>query len=352
MSNLDWFIDPMTKEKLSYNQELQSLCTTDGKEVYPVINGVPRFVSSDLYKEITETSTDEVRTGRSFGDKWCEKRYDLLGSDEADRRALEEQFIAMAGCASIKELGELISNAGATLNAGCGVAWSEYLFNVNPHTERHCVDLSLAVETARASTKDMDNVTVSQASILELPYPDETFDVAYSCGVVHHTPDPKGAFLEIGRTVKKGGLLGIYIYNIKPFIRELADKEIRKKTTTMNYAECMDFSKKMTMLGKAFKKIDAKITIDENIDILGMKKGEYDLQKFIYDHFIKCWYNPTQDEEYADLVNQDWYHPHYASHHTEEEVTAWFKEAGFPETKCLQPKGWEHSGYFISGRKE
>ncbi|MCK4846042.1 MAG: class I SAM-dependent methyltransferase [Deltaproteobacteria bacterium] len=351
MSNLDWFIDPKTKKALSYNQESASVDTADGKISYPVINGVPRFVSPELYKEAHEVSTDEVRTGRSFGDKWRESRYEFLGSEEADRAALEEHFIAILGCTSAKELHELLNGATSTLNGGCGVAWNEYLFNINLNAQRHCVDLSLSVETARTLTKDLDNITVSQASVLELPYPDETFDIAYSCGVVHHTPDPKGAVLEIGRTVKAGGLLGIYIYNIKPFIRELSDKEIRKKTTTMSYDECMDFSKKMTMLGKAFKDINAKITIEEDIDLIGMKKGEYDLQKFVYDHFIKCWYNPKQDDKYADLVNQDWYHPHYASHHTKEEVFAWFEEAGFSKIKCLQPSGWEHSGYYISGKK-
>ena len=113
----------------------------------------------------------------------------------------------------------------------------------------------------------------------------------------------------------------------------------------------MDYSRKMTMLGKALKTIDRPIVIEEDIELLNIKAGSYDLQSFIYEHFMKCWYNPTQDEEYANLVNQDWYHPSYASHHKKEDVFHWFKDAGFIHTKCIQPPGWEHSGYFISGRK-
>ncbi len=203
---------------------------------------------------------------------------------------------------------------------------------------------------ARPGTPTGENQS-AQASIFELPYPDEMFDIVYSSGVVHHTPDPKRALLEIGIKVIGGGILGIYIYNKKPFIREICDSEIRKMTTKMSYEECMDFSRKMTMMGKALKCITQPLFIENDIELLGIKAGKYDLQRFIYDHFIKCWYNPDQDEVYANLVNQDWYHPRYASHHTKEEVLEWFEEAGFVNLKCIQPSGWEHSGYFISGMK-
>lgn len=351
MSNFDRFCDPKTKEKLFYHPERQALFFRDRKSSYPVINGIPRFVPEEFYHEGASPSTDEVQTGQSFGDKWRNSRSQLLGSTEFDRRSLGEQFLAMLGCTSMEELKELFNTTQITLNAGCGVAWSEYLFDLNRNTERHCVDISPSVEVARKKTAHMPNVTVSQASVFELPYPDGTFDICYSCGVVHHTPDPKRAVLEIGRKVALGGIFGIYIYNKKPFVRELCDQEIRKVTTKMSYHECMDFSRRMTMLGKALSRITQPLLIEEDIALLGIKAGKYDLKRFIYDNLIKCWYNPGQDEEYAHLVNQDWYHPRYASHHTREEVISWFEEAGFVDLKCIQPPGWEYSGYFMSGRK-
>ncbi len=351
MAGFDRFIDPKTERPLFYFPETQILSTKDGSVSYPVVNGIPRFVTPELYQDVATASTDEIQTGQSFGHKWSEKRNQALGSTEADRLSLREQFLAMLGRPSIDELKKLFSEAGTTLNAGCGVAWSEYLFDLNPKTERHCVDISVSVEIAFKKTAHMPNVTVSQASIFDLPYPDEMFDIVYSCGVAHHTPDPKGAVLELGRKVAEGGKLGIYIYNKKPFIRELCDKEIRKLTTKMSYEDCRNFSSKMTMLGKALKDMNKPIIIKEDIELLGIKAGSYDPQSFIYDHFIKCWYNPEQDEDIAHLVNQDWYHPNYASHHSKEEVLGWFEEAGFISLNCIQPSGWEHSGYFISGEK-
>ena len=351
MANFDRFIDPKTRKPLFYHPEKRALSTKDETVCYPVINGIPRFVAPEFYQRGLALPTDEVQTGQSFGDKWSDPRSQALGSRDFDRRSLEEQFLAMLGCGSMEELQILFRDAKMTLNAGCGVAWSEYLFDLNSEAERHCVDISLSVEAARRKTANMPNVTISQASILELPYPDGMFDIAYSCGVVHHTPDPKRALLEIGRKVSREGILGIYIYNKKPFVRELCDREIRKLTTRMSYEECMDFSRKMSMLGKALNRITQALVVEEDIDLLGIKRGEYHLQRFVYDHFIKCWHNPGQDEEYANLVNQDWYHPSYASHHTKEEVLGWFEESGFIDVKCIQPPGWEHSGYFISGRK-
>ena len=141
------------------------------------------------------------------------------------------------------------------------------------------------------------------------------------------------------------------IYNIKPLLRELSDNEIRKFTTAISYGKCMEFSRQMTSLAKTLSKIKEPLIIEHPIDILGIKKGKYTVQRFIYDYFLKCWYNPKQDDAYADLVNQDWYHPFYASHHSKTEIQSWFKKAGLNKVVCIQPKGWEYSGFFVSGRK-
>lgn len=349
MSNFNVFIDPKTKKKLIHSSD--GLITENGKTKYPIIKNIPRFVGQNLYEDSVGGDTLEEKTGISFGKKWREKTIIKVGTQSNfEKNTVKEQFRAMLGCETDEKLTTILLNSKKTLNGGCGTAWSEYLFNVNPQCERHCVDLSLSVETAYENTKEMENVTISQASILELPYPENFFDIVYSDGVVHHTPDPKQATIELGKRVKKGGVLGIYIYNKKPFLREMADNEIRKHTTKMSYEDCREFSRKISLLGKSLKSVSNQpLVIQEDIPLLNIKAGSYDLQKFIYDHFIKCWYNPEASIEFANLCNLDWYHPSYASHHEKKEIFEWFEEAGFSKLKCIQPKGWEHSGYFISG---
>jgi SAM-dependent methyltransferase len=46
-----------------------------------------------------------------------------------------------------------------------------------------------------------------------LPFAPESFDVAYSNGVLHHTPDTAGAVREIHRVLKPGGQARVMLYH-------------------------------------------------------------------------------------------------------------------------------------------
>src|SRR5207249_8761573 len=46
-----------------------------------------------------------------------------------------------------------------------------------------------------------------------LPFAGETFDVVYSNGVLHHTPDTAGAVNEIYRVLRPGGLARVMLYH-------------------------------------------------------------------------------------------------------------------------------------------
>jgi SAM-dependent methyltransferase len=46
-----------------------------------------------------------------------------------------------------------------------------------------------------------------------LPFPDNTFDIVYSYGVMHHSPDPAQCIREARRVLKPGGALRIMIYH-------------------------------------------------------------------------------------------------------------------------------------------
>lgn len=46
-----------------------------------------------------------------------------------------------------------------------------------------------------------------------LPFPDETFDVVYSNGVLHHTPDTQRSIDEIFRVLKPGGVAKVMLYH-------------------------------------------------------------------------------------------------------------------------------------------
>jgi ubiquinone/menaquinone biosynthesis C-methylase UbiE len=56
-----------------------------------------------------------------------------------------------------------------------------------------------------------------QASALELPWPDETFDVVVSIGCLHHTGDLPQAVNEVLRVLVPGGLAFVMLYNAHSF---------------------------------------------------------------------------------------------------------------------------------------
>ena len=66
-------------------------------------------------------------------------------------------------------------------------------------------------ENARDHTKDLDNVEVVRASIYEVPEID-TLDHAFSLGVIHHLPDPKGALVKMREMTRSGGKVTIWVY--------------------------------------------------------------------------------------------------------------------------------------------
>ena len=47
----------------------------------------------------------------------------------------------------------------------------------------------------------------------KLPFDDATFDLVYSWGVLHHSPDTAKAFREVGRVLRPGGVARIMIYH-------------------------------------------------------------------------------------------------------------------------------------------
>lgn len=327
------------------------LVSHDGQIKYPIIDGIPRFVPENEYSSSQQNMSDASQTCKSFGRKWKESEHFNFTGNHVQRQSLEEQFLALLGVNTKNDLNSIFKEGMNCLDAGCGIGWSEYLFNDNKTVNRFAVDFSESVEVAYDKTKVIDNVFVAQADITNLPFKDNFFDIIYSNGVLHHTNNTENSFTSLCKKLKPGGLIGIYIYNKKPFLRELADKEIRSVTTKLSYEECHEFSRQITELGNAFDKISEPLHINKDIPILGIEKGKYNLQRFIYDHFLKCFFNQDLGYEHSVTVNIDWYHPKFACHHTAEEISQWFINNDIKDTNFIQPEGWEKSGFFVSGRK-
>jgi ubiquinone/menaquinone biosynthesis C-methylase UbiE len=73
------------------------------------------------------------------------------------------------------------------------------------------VSLSVADELSREL--GMNNATLREGDVFNLPFEDASFDIVICQGVLHHTSDPYRGFKELVRICRPGGLVNIYLYN-------------------------------------------------------------------------------------------------------------------------------------------
>jgi SAM-dependent methyltransferase len=80
----------------------------------------------------------------------------------------------------------------------------------------HGVDLTDAgIETTRERLALYGFTSrLQRADAERLPFPDATFDVVYSWGVVHHSERPEAIVREIGRVLKPGGVFKGMVYGL------------------------------------------------------------------------------------------------------------------------------------------
>lgn len=99
------------------------------------------------------------------------------------------------------------------LDAGCGngkdTAW---LARQHPDTQFLAVDISEGIHLAQQLTASLGNAHPIRASVLSPPFRRGIIDLLYSYGVLHHTPDPESAFINLSSTVRAGGRAIIYVY--------------------------------------------------------------------------------------------------------------------------------------------
>jgi SAM-dependent methyltransferase len=71
---------------------------------------------------------------------------------------------------------------------------------------------SVARVQTRLSLRDLPHEAVRQGSVLALPFPDNSFDLVFSHGVLHHVPEIRQAQQEIHRVLRPDGELVVMMY--------------------------------------------------------------------------------------------------------------------------------------------
>jgi ubiquinone/menaquinone biosynthesis C-methylase UbiE len=103
------------------------------------------------------------------------------------------------------------------LDVGCGTGNRTMLvakhFGVAEYVGLDHSSASLEIARKVAVEEDFDRFVAVEGDLFSLPFPEKSFDVVLSQGVLHHTPDPFRGLRELVRVCRPGGFVSIYLYN-------------------------------------------------------------------------------------------------------------------------------------------
>jgi SAM-dependent methyltransferase len=263
-------------------EPIQLRCGPCGKS-YPVVRGIPRF-SGEAYVA-------------SFGRQW--NRYDVARDDED-----EATFEVKTGVSSRELAGRRV------LDAGCG-GGRYTLLAARQGARVVGVDLSDAVEKAAALCEGRADVDIVQADLLSLPLAEAAFDLVFSIGVLHHSPDPRRAFAQVAARVAPGGRLAVWLYRRNTPPQEWLNSALRTLTTRLPARVLEPLCAGLGALGSV-------PVLNRTLNKVANFSNHPDWTLRVCDNF-------------------DWYAPRYQSHHTVDEVKSWFTDEGFDDLVVLPP---------------
>ncbi len=307
------------KQPVFVDGRIRSGVLTDGEYSYPIIDYIPRFVPYDNYCS-------------SFTLEW-EKHPDILYGKYSNYSAYEERFHK-----ETRWEGDL--RGEVILEAGCGPgAFTRYALETGATVVSF--DASRGVEKSHEMNGKNDNCCILQASIYEMPFPDNFFDRIFCFGVLQHTPDPRGSLRALVSKLKPGGQLACDIYSVPPshhpYTGLLKTKYFLRRFTRGKEPN------------KLYRLISHYVGVMWPITRVMRRIPKYGIQinrKFLFDDYDTRLTNMDRKlhKEFARLDIFDMLSPAYDLPSTVEELGKWYQLAGLDSVEV-------HFGYNgIEGR--
>ena len=276
--------DPELGTSLQLVDDGVKLQTLDSKRSWKIINGIPRFVSDEHLE--------------SFGHQWT--RFDVA-HDAEDRATCQAKT------------GLLLSgfHGKRVLDAGCGGGRYAKVCGEAGATVLGA-DHTRAVEKAAQLCHHLPDVHFVQADLKSLPFAPASFDFVFSIGVMHHDANTRSVFDAVAKLVRPSGCYSVWLYRKNQWWQEILNHGLRAITTRLPSPVLMPFCHLGAILG----------------GLPGINKS---LNKLI---------NFSAHSSYENRVCDtfDWWAPKYQYHHTVEELSVWFHEAGFNDLTVLPPE--------------
>jgi len=245
--HLEYLSDPVSGKKFSMKVFKENAVLVEaglldsGDNCYPIVNGVPRILVGDLrsdmlrnhidflkqyeqllpeslvkeWKEVVSNIVDldkfilhQKKTGESFAYEWKtiyrENDYEKNNFFHFLSPYIKEEDIKNKVC----------------LDIGCGSGRFTKQASLAGAKQVFSTDVGESVEVAYKMVKERPNVCVVHADIYAMPF-NQTIELAFSIGVLHHLPKPKDGFLALKKVLVIGGQILIWVYNRRNNARAL-----------------------------------------------------------------------------------------------------------------------------------
>lgn len=255
-------------------------------------------------KSLYTTTLEEVKT--HYNTMWA--AYDF----DEDALTFQKQWFEENFPGVREQKSSMVPKGGTVLDAGCGASFSgiaffgEYMNEINYIG----VDISRSIDSAKQHLKTMGlKADLMQDNLMDLPFKPNTFDMIFTPCVLQHTDSVRESMRTLTKKLKPGGRILLWVYRVAPPIRDFADRYINDKLKNLTTEEGLKAMEPLTKLGIALGKLDATINLEEDIDLLGIPKGEINVQRLFYYYFTKAFYNPNLSFKRHLEHNLDWYRP-------------------------------------------
>ena len=274
----------------------------------------------------TSNVSNQQQTNEAFSEKWLQVDKDK--GTESMHALQKKWYLDLYGFSDESDLGAFLSSKEVVFDAGCGLGnKSAWFAELAPETLVIAMDFSESVIPASLNYSRYQNLFFVRGDIANTGIEPDAIGYVNCDQVIHHTENPEQTFRHLCSIIEPGGHFSCYVYAKKALPRELLDDHFREYAKKLSHPELWEMSQALTRLGRTLSELDIQIDVPE-IKPLQIKGGRYDIQRFIYWNFLKCYWNEQVGETVSIATNFDWYAPSNAARFSEEEFRSWIQSNG------------------------